>query len=65
MVAMTMLCGTRIRYSRILVHPIGDVLAGGVEEGGVSSGRHFHGVVDLVQSTQWRTQEIIRGWAHL
>jgi hypothetical protein len=25
-------------------------LAGGVEEGGYSSGRRFHGVVDLVQS---------------
>jgi hypothetical protein len=34
MVAMAMLCGTRIRYSRLLVHLIGGDLAGRVEEGG-------------------------------
>jgi hypothetical protein len=50
MMAMVALCGIRIRYSRLLVHPVGDVLAGGVEEGGDSSGRRFHGLVDLVQS---------------
>jgi hypothetical protein len=44
------LCGTRIRYSRLLVHLVGGDLAGSVEEGGDSSGRRFHGVVDLVQS---------------
>jgi hypothetical protein len=50
MVAMVALCGTRIRYSRLLIHPVSGVLADGVEEGGDSSGRRFHGVVDLVQS---------------
>jgi hypothetical protein len=51
MVAMTVLCGTRIRYSRLLVYLVGGVIANGIEEGGGSSGRRFHGVVDLVQST--------------
>jgi hypothetical protein len=47
MVAMAVLCGTRIRYFRL----VGGDLAGSIEEGGDSSGRLFHGVVDLVQST--------------
>jgi hypothetical protein len=51
MVSMAVLCGTRIRYSRPLIHPVGDVLAGGIEEGGDSSGRRFYGVVDLIQCT--------------
>jgi hypothetical protein len=51
MVAMAVLCGTRIRYSHLLIHPVNGILADGVEEGGDSSGRRFHGVVDLVQST--------------
>jgi hypothetical protein len=51
MVAMAAFCGTRIRYSRLLVHLVSGNLAGGVEECGDSSGRRFHGVVDLVQST--------------
>jgi hypothetical protein len=45
-----MSCGTRIRYSPLLVHLVGGDLFGGVEEGGDSSGRRFYGVVDLVQS---------------
>jgi hypothetical protein len=44
-------CGTRISYTRLLVHLVGDELAGGVAEGGDSSSRRFHGVVDLFQST--------------
>ena len=51
MVAMAALCGTRIRYTRPLFHLVGDDPAAGVEEGGDSSGRRFHRVVDLVQST--------------
>jgi hypothetical protein len=51
MVAMTTLCGTIIRYSRLHVHLVGGVLTGGVEEGGDLSSRRSHGVVDLVQST--------------
>jgi hypothetical protein len=50
MVAMATLCGTRIRYSRLHVHLVGYDLAGGIEEGGDSSGLRFHGVVDLVMS---------------
>jgi hypothetical protein len=46
MVAMEALCGTRIRYTCLFVHLVGDVLAGGVEEGGDSPGQSFHGVVD-------------------
>jgi hypothetical protein len=48
MVAMTMLCGIRIRYTLPLAHLVGGDLVGGVEEDGDSSGRRFHGVVDLV-----------------
>jgi hypothetical protein len=48
MVAMAVLCGTRIRYPRPLLHRGSGILAGGVEEGGYSSGRRFYGVVDLV-----------------
>jgi hypothetical protein len=44
-------CGTRIRYTRLLVHLISGDLAGGVEEDGDSSDRRFHKVVDLVYST--------------
>jgi hypothetical protein len=51
MVATAALCGTRIRYTCLLVHLVGGDLASGVKEGGDSSGRRFHGVVDLVQST--------------
>jgi hypothetical protein len=50
MVAMAVLCGIRIRYSCLIIHPIGSVLVGGVEEGGYSSSRRFYGVVDLIQS---------------
>jgi hypothetical protein len=49
--AMAALCETRIRYTRLLVHLFSGDLTGGVEEGGDSCGRHFPGVVDLVQST--------------
>jgi hypothetical protein len=49
MVAMAMLCGTRIRYASLLVHLVGGDLASGVEERGDSSGRRFRGVVDLVR----------------
>jgi hypothetical protein len=48
MVAMTVLCGTRIRYFRQLVHLVGDDLADGIEEGRDSFGRRFHGAVDFV-----------------
>jgi hypothetical protein len=51
MVAMTVLCGTRIRYTRLLVHLVDGELADGVEEGGYSSGCHFCRAVDLIQST--------------
>jgi hypothetical protein len=34
MVAMAMLCRTRIRYTRLVVHLVGGDRAGGVEEGG-------------------------------
>jgi hypothetical protein len=44
------LCGTRIRYSCLLVHLVGGDLAGSVEEGWDSSGRRFHGVANLVRS---------------
>jgi hypothetical protein len=37
-----------IIYTRLLVHLVYGNLACGVEEGGESSGRCFHGVVDLV-----------------
>ena len=51
MVAIAILCGTRIRYTRLLFHLVGDDPAAGVEEGEDSSGRPFHEVVDLVKST--------------
>jgi hypothetical protein len=54
MVAMAALCGTRIRYSRLLVHLVSDDLVGGDEEGEKSSGHRSHRVVDLVQSTRVR-----------
>ena len=50
MVAMVAPRGSRIRYTRLLVHLVGGDLAGGVEKDGDSSDRCFHGVVDLVQS---------------
>ena len=53
MVAMAAPRGSRIRYTRLLVHLVDGDLAGGVEEGGDSSDRCFHGVVDLVQSTYY------------
>jgi hypothetical protein len=46
MMAMAPMCPTRVRYIRLLIH-----LVVGVEEGGESSGRCSHGVVDLIQST--------------
>jgi hypothetical protein len=45
MVTIATLCGTKIRYTRHLVHFVGGDLAGGVEEGGDLSGGRFHGVV--------------------
>jgi hypothetical protein len=51
MVVMTMLCGIRIRYSRLLVHLVDGDFVGSVEEGGDSSSRRFYEVVDLVKST--------------
>jgi hypothetical protein len=47
MVAMAALCRTIIMYTCLFVHLICGVLAGGLEEGGDSSGQSFHGVVDL------------------
>jgi hypothetical protein len=47
---MATLCGTRIRYTRLLIHLVEGDLAGGIKEGGDSAGRRFHGVVDLVRS---------------
>jgi hypothetical protein len=47
MVAMAALCGTRIRYTRLIVHLVGNNLVAGVENMD-SFSRHFHGVVDLV-----------------
>jgi hypothetical protein len=44
------LCGTRIRYIRLLVHLVGDDLASGVAKGVDSSIRRFHGVVGLFHS---------------
>jgi hypothetical protein len=54
MVAMVELCGTRIRYTRLLVHFVVGDLLGGVEEGGDLSSRCFPRVVDLAQSTYVR-----------
>jgi hypothetical protein len=51
MVDMAVLCGTKIRYSRLLVNLVGGELASGVDEGGDSSGHHCHGMVDLIRST--------------
>jgi hypothetical protein len=51
MVAMSVLCGTRISYTCFLIHLVGGDLAGGIEEGGDSFGRRFHRVDGLVQST--------------
>jgi hypothetical protein len=51
MVAMAVLCGTRIRYFCLLVHLVDGDLAGSIEEDGDSSSRGFHGVAILVQST--------------
>jgi hypothetical protein len=48
---MAALCMRRIRYTRILVHLVSGDLAGGIDEGGDSSGHRFSGVVDLVLST--------------
>ena len=52
MVAMVALRGTRIRYSRLLVHLVDGDFAGGVEDGEKSSGRCSRGVVDLGQPTR-------------
>jgi hypothetical protein len=49
MVVMVALRGTKIRYTRLLIHLVVDDLASGVEEGGDSAGRSGHGVVDLLQ----------------
>jgi hypothetical protein len=43
--------GARIRYTSLLIHLVGGDLVDGVEKGKDLSGRRFHGVVDLVQST--------------
>jgi hypothetical protein len=51
MVAIAVLCGTRIRYTCLFIHLISDDLSDGVEEDGDSYGRRFHGVVHIVQST--------------
>jgi hypothetical protein len=49
---MAELCGTRIRYIFcVLFHLVGSDLTVGVEEGGESSGRSTHGVLNLVLST--------------
>jgi hypothetical protein len=48
MVAMVGCCGIKTRY---ICHLISSDLAGGVEEGGDSSGCRFYRVVDLVRST--------------
>jgi hypothetical protein len=48
---METLHGRRIRFSRLLVHLVGDDLAGGVEEDGKSYGRCSDGVVDIIFST--------------
>jgi hypothetical protein len=45
------LCGTRTRYTYLLIHLVGDLTCG-IKEGRDSSGRRFHGVVDLVHSTR-------------
>ena len=52
MVAMAALHGTRIRYSRLLVHLVDGDFAGGVEDGEKLFGRYSHGVVYLSQSTR-------------
>jgi hypothetical protein len=51
MVVMSTLCGTKVRYTRLLIHLVGGDLTGGVKDGGDSSGSRFTGVVDVVQST--------------
>ena len=51
MVAMTVLCGIRTMFPRLVVHPVGSDITGGIEEGGESSGHCSQGVVDLVLST--------------
>jgi hypothetical protein len=51
MVAMAALCTTTITHCRLLIHLVGGDLIGGVEEAGDSSGRRFHEVVELIQST--------------
>jgi hypothetical protein len=51
MVPIMALYGTRIRYSRLLVHLVSCVITDGVEEGRDSSGCRFYGVVDFIQST--------------
>jgi hypothetical protein len=48
MVAMTVLCGAKIRYIRLLFYLVCDDLTGDVEEGGKSSSRCFHRKVDLI-----------------
>jgi hypothetical protein len=49
---MMVLCGTKIRHIRLLVHLISGDLAGDVEEDEDLSGRHLYGVVDLVRFTR-------------
>jgi hypothetical protein len=44
------MCLTRIRYFHLLIHLVDGNFARGDEEGGESSGRSSHGVVDLVKS---------------
>ena len=52
MLAMAVLCRTRIRFSRLLVHLVGSGdLVGGIEEREKSSGRYSFRVVDPFVST--------------
>jgi hypothetical protein len=51
MVAMAALRGTKIRYTCLLVHLVGDDLADGVEEGRELSSHCSYEVVDLFKST--------------
>jgi hypothetical protein len=48
-------CGTRIGYTRLLIHHPGD---GGVEEGGkLSDGHCSHEIVDLIQSMHMLSED--------
>jgi hypothetical protein len=47
---MASICHTKIRYTCLLIHLVSGDLVSIIEEGGKSSVRYSHGVVDLVQS---------------